>query len=228
LLRIPKTIARLQAHLNKDWPWTAQFLQMKAQVVGPLGDLSSLILVISNMPSNRKSNSKKRAREDDGVPTPRLAKKARVLSPLRSKDREDSARTREKIIIELRNELTIYKAQASEAARLKQQRDFTVHVAASLSNLQSKIFDAWLGDIVKSKGMKSYEKSFEEFHDMENKALKLEELLSWYPRFAECLKADISKEEIESLNGWIEDFKVSMVGKDGREREYSSEASFSD
>jgi hypothetical protein len=28
---------------------------------------------------------------------------------------------------------------------------------------------------------------------------------------AECLKADIGKEEIESFKGWIEDFKVKFI-----------------
>lgn len=176
------------------------------------------------MTSNRKTKAKKHAREDDEVSTPRPAKKARVLSPIRSKDREDKARTREKIIVELRKELETCKEQADEAAQLKQQRDLAVHVAASLNNLQSKIFEAWQVDIEKSKGMKWYKGSVENFDKMEKEAIELEELLKQYPRLAECLKADVGNEEIESLNGWIEDFKVKMVGKDGQ-RGNSPEAS---
>jgi len=177
--------------------------------------------------STQKTKPKKRAREDDEVATPRVAKKARVLSPLRSKDREDSARTQKKIMVELRKELETCKKQADKAAQLKQQRDFAVHVAASLNNLQSKIFEAWEGDIEKLKGMKSYKGSVENFNKMEKKVIELEDLLREYPRLANCLEADIGKEEIESLNGWIQDFKVNMVGKDGRKRGNSSESSIS-
>jgi hypothetical protein len=177
------------------------------------------------MTSNRKTNAKKHAREDDKISTRRPAKKARVLSPLRSKDREDTARTQKKIMVELRKELETCKEQADEAAQLKQQRDFAVHVAASLYNLQSKILDAWRGDMEKAKGMKRYKGSVENLEKMENQVVELEELLKQYPQLAECLKAIIGKEEIESLNGWIEDFKVKMVGKDGRKRGNSPEAS---
>jgi hypothetical protein len=177
------------------------------------------------MPPTRKTKPNKRAREDDEVATPRLAKKSRVLSPLRSKDREDSARTQKKIMVELRKELKTYKKQADKAARLKQQRDFAVHVAASLNNLQSKIFDAWQGDIEKSKGMQWYKGSVKNFNKMGEKVAGFEELLNEYPRLATCLEADIDNEEIESLNGWVQDFKVNMVGKDGRKRGNSSESS---
>ncbi len=177
------------------------------------------------MTSNRKTNAKKHAREDDKLSTPRPGKKARVLSPIRSKEREEAPQTREKIIAELRKELEICKEQADEAAQLKQQRDFAVHVAASLNNLQSQIFEAWQADVEKSKGMKWYKGSVKNFDKMENQALELEEHLKEYPRLAECLKADIGKEDIESFKGSIEDFKVKMIGEDGRERGISPEPS---
>jgi hypothetical protein len=68
----------------------------------------------------------------------------------------------------------------------------------------------------------------EGLNEMEDKGVALEELLKDYPRLVKYQRANVGAEEVESLNGWIEDFKVVMVGKGGRDRECSLDDSYSE
>jgi hypothetical protein len=177
------------------------------------------------MPSNQKPNIKKRARRDEQLPTPISTKKQRVLSPIRNSDREDATRTREKIISELRQELAEVKAEARDAAMLKQQRDFAVHIAASLNNLQGEMLEAWHADIQKLAGTRGFRQAINGLNEMEDRAVAIEEMLKDFPRLDASLRANVGALEADSIKGCVEDFKVVMVEKDDRE---SSESWYSE
>ncbi|KAE9378997.1 hypothetical protein N431DRAFT_478102 [Stipitochalara longipes BDJ] len=176
------------------------------------------------MPIGQKQATRKRGRRDEQLPTPKSMKKQRALSPLRNSDNEDASRTKDKIIAALRQDLTQAKSEAREAAMLKQQRDFVVHIAASLNNLQGELLEAWHGDIQKLADTKGFRRAMSTLNELEDRAVAIEETLKDFPGIEESLRANIGALEVDSIKGQVEDFKVVMTeAEDEFTDEYVSE-----
>jgi hypothetical protein len=169
---------------------------------------------LSKMPIAKKQIVKKRGRSDGQLLTPSSAKKQRALSPLRNADHEEDSRTREKIIVSLRAELAEARSEARDAAEFKQQRDFVVHIAASLNNLQGEMLEAWHGDVQKLAGTRGFKKALNDFNVMEDRAVAIEELCKDFPQLDRSLRAKVGALEVDAIKGQVEDFEVVMVEKD--------------
>lgn len=167
------------------------------------------------MSTPQKPNVKKRTSRNEQLPTPTSIKRQRALSPLQNTDREDASRTREKIILELRQELAAAQSQARDAAMFKQQRDFAVHIAASLNNLQGDLLEAWYADVQKLAGARTFKAALKGVNEMEDRAVAIEEFLKDFPGLSGCLRARVGEGEMESAKGRVEDFIVAMVEKAG-------------
>jgi hypothetical protein len=177
-----------------------------------------------NMPA-QKQRTKKRVRRDDQLPTPNSTKKQRALSPLRNTDNENASRTKDKIIAALRQDLAELQSEARDAAMLKQQRDFAIHIAASLSNLQADLLDAWHSDVQKLAKSRGFGKVVDVINGLEDRAVAIEESLKEFPGIEESLRANVGAEEVDAIKGQVEDFKVMMTAReeDGFTDEYLSE-----
>jgi hypothetical protein len=173
-----------------------------------------------NMPA-QKQRTKKRVRRDDQLPTPNSTKKQRALSPLRNTDNENSSRTKDKIIAALRQDLAELQSEARDAAMLKQQRDFAIHIAASLSNLQADLLDAWHSDVQKLAKSRGFGKVIDVINGLEDRAVAIEESLKEFPGIEESLRANVGAEEVDAIKGQVEDFKVVM--KEREEDDFTDE-----
>jgi len=169
---------------------------------------------LSKMPTTQKQISRKRGRSGGQLLTPSSAKKQRALSPLRNADHEEASRTREKIIVSLRAELAEARSEARDAAEFKQQRDFVVHIAASLNSLQGEMLEAWHGDVQKLAGTRGFKKALNDFNVMEDRAVAIEELCKDFPQLDRSLRAKVGALEVDAVKGQVDDFEVVMVEKD--------------
>ena len=172
------------------------------------------VKTLSKMPTTQKQIARKRGRSDGQLLTPSSVKKQRVLSPLRNADQEEDSRTREKIIVSLRAELAEARSEARDAAEFKQQRDFSVHIAASLNNLQGEMLEAWHGDIQRLAGTRGFKKVINDFNVIEDRAVAIEELCKDFPKLDRSLRANVGALEVDAIKGQVEDFEVVMMEKD--------------
>jgi len=177
------------------------------------------------MPPKKQVARKKRVRRDQKLITTTSINKQRALSPLNNSDKEDSPRTKDKIIAALRQDLAQIKSEAQDAAMLKQQRDFAIHIAASLNNLQGELLEAWHGDVQKLEKTRGYRKAINALNELEDRAVAIEESLKDFPGIERSLKANVGALEVDSIKGQVEDFKVEMTEReeDGFTDVYTSE-----
>jgi len=165
------------------------------------------------MPTTKQTR-RKRVRRDEQLKTPTSIKKQRALSPLNNSDKEDSPRTKDKIIAALRQDLAQVKSEAQDAAMLKQQRDFAIHIAASFNSLQGDLLEAWHGDVQKLEKTRGFRKSANKLNELEDRAVAIEESLKDFPGIEASLRANVGALEVDAIKGRVEDFKVVMTERE--------------
>ena len=104
--------------------------------------------------------------------------------------------------------------EAQDAAMLKQQRDFAIHIAASLNVLQGELLEAWHGDVQKLQKTRGYKHSINALNELEDRAVAIEESLRDFPGIEMSLRANVGALEVDSFRGQVEDFKVVMTEKE--------------